>query len=69
MERSVVEGALESARRDTARLQREQGIEPARRAAPAMSVVETPLEVRATHADPSPVETVPGPSVQPDRSA
>ena len=68
MERSVVEGALESSRRDAVRLQREQGIEPARRPVP-MAVVDTPMADKPDEDESNSVQTIPGPSVQPDRSA
>jgi len=68
MERSVVEGALESSRRDTIRLQREQGVEPARR--PAMAVVETPpVNAQSVGAEPDSVQPVSGASAPPDPSA
>jgi len=69
MERSVVEGALESARRDTVRLQREQSIDSnGRRGPAAVAVMEKPVRVEAAEDEPGPVQTIPGPSVQPDRA-
>jgi len=64
MERSVVEGALESSRRDAVRAQREQaGYRGA-----AVAVMDKP-RTEAAEDESTAVQTIPGPSVQPDRSA
>jgi predicted nucleic acid-binding Zn-ribbon protein len=69
MERSVVEGALESSRRDTVRMQREQGLDGSgRRGTGTVAVMEKPAKAEATEDEAPPVQTIPGPSVQPDRT-